>query len=186
MYFKQLKDEETSTYTYVLADMASKEAIIIDPVKEHVDEYLNLLQADDFKLKYVLDTHVHADHITGAGLLREKTGADSVLGEFTTAACVSKKVKDDEVFSFGKYEVRTIHTPGHTPCHVAYLIEDRVFTGDALLINGCGRTDFQGGSSSELWHSITRKLFTLPPDTLVYPGHDYHGMCDSKIGRAHV
>lgn len=174
MYFKQLKDQETSTYTYMLADLDSKEAVIIDPVKEHVDEYISILNAKGFTLKYSLDTHVHADHITGAGLLREKLGAESVLGENTKASCVSKRVHDGEILQFGKYEIKVIYTPGHTPCHVAYLIEDRVFTGDVLFIEGCGRTDFQGGSSEQLWHSVTEKLFKLPPDILIYPGHDYH------------
>jgi sulfur dioxygenase len=181
MYFKQLKDEETSTYTYVLADEKAKEAIIIDSVKEHVDEYVKLIESLGFKLKYVLDTHVHADHITGSGLLREKLGAETVLGEHAKADCVSIKVKDGDALQFGKHEIKVIHTPGHTPCHVTYQIKNRLFTGDALLIEGCGRTDFQGGSAKQLWHSITEKLFKLTPEFLVYPGHDYNLRCVSSI-----
>ncbi len=173
MLVKQLKDNESSTYTYLIEDEPTKEAVIIDPVKEHVEEYIQFLDSLNLKLKYILDTHVHADHITGSGILREKTGAESVLGEQTKAACVSRKVKDGEVLSFGSIDIKVISTPGHTPCHVAYLIEDRVFTGDALFINGCGRTDFQGGSAEQLWNSVTGKLFQLDPDTLVCPGHDY-------------
>lgn len=173
MFFKQLKDQETSTYTYVLADENTKEAIIIDSVLEHVDEYLELLRKHEWQLKYVLDTHIHADHITGSGLLREKTGAETVLGEYAKAECVSIKLKDGETLKFGNFTIKAIHTPGHTLCHVAYLVEDRLFTGDALLIEGCGRTDFQGGSAEQLWHSITEKVFKLSPDTLIYPGHDY-------------
>ncbi|MCB1215041.1 MAG: MBL fold metallo-hydrolase [Deltaproteobacteria bacterium] len=173
MYFKQFQDPESFTYTYLLADLTSKEAVLIDPVKERVEDYLNELKSLGLHLKYTLDTHVHADHITGSGLLREKTGAESVLGEYTKATCVSKKAKDGEELSFGPYHIKVIYTPGHTPCHVAYLVEDRLFTGDALFINGCGRTDFQGGSAESLWESVVGKLFKLPPDTLVYPGHDY-------------
>lgn len=173
MIFKQWLDNESSTYTYLVADESSREAVIIDSVKENTNTYLDFLHTNRLTLKYILDTHVHADHITGAGLLREKTGAESVLGEKTKAECVSKKVTENDVLEFGAHRIKIIPTPGHTPCHVCYWIDDRVFTGDALFIEGCGRTDFQGGSAKQLWHSVVEKLFMLPPDTLVYPGHDY-------------
>lgn len=181
MIFKQLFDDESSTYTYLLADEASKEAIIIDSVKEHVDEYLKLLDELGLRLKYCLDTHVHADHVTGAADLREKTGCQTALQELTQATCVDIRLKDGETLQFGPYQIRTLHTPGHTPCHAAYLIDDRVFTGDALFINGCGRTDFQCGDAGQLWDSVTKKLFSLPSETQVYPGHDYHGKHVSTI-----
>jgi len=174
MIFKQLFDETSSTYSYLLGDDASHEAVIIDPVREHVEEYLALLKELGLTLKYCLDTHIHADHFTGAGFLRDKTGCESVLHESTKAQCVSVRKKDGETVSFGPYKIKVIHTPGHTPCHAAYYIDDRVFTGDALFINGCGRTDFQGGSAEQLWDSVVNKLFTLPPETLIYPGHDYN------------
>ncbi len=173
MIFRQLFDEESSTYTYLLADPKSKEAVLIDPVKEHDAEYIDLMARLGLKLKYSLDTHVHADHITGAGDLREKTQCQTALHETTQAECVDIRLKDGEELSFGPYKIRTIHTPGHTPCHSAYQIEDRLFTGDALFINGCGRTDFQGGDAGQLWDSVVGKLFELPAETLVFPGHDY-------------
>lgn len=183
MFFKQLFDQDSSTYTYLLADDKSGEAIVIDPVKEHVSEYLDLLKESKLQLKYTLDTHVHADHITGSGLLRKKTGAESVLEEHAKSPCVSKLVKDGELLNFGSHQIKVIHTPGHTLCHASYLIEDRVFTGDALFICGCGRTDFQEGSAETLWDSVIKKLFTLNPDTLVYPGHDYKKQHVSSIAQ---
>jgi glyoxylase-like metal-dependent hydrolase (beta-lactamase superfamily II) len=182
MFFRQLFDSESSTYTYLLADESTREAVIIDPVKEHVAEYLDLLARENLRLKHVLDTHVHADHVTGAGELRAETGAPTAMSEFSKAACVSLRLKDGDELAFGNNRLNTIHTPGHTPCSASYLVDGKVFTGDALLIDGCGRTDFQGGSAERLWDSITKKLFTLPPDTLVYPGHDYKGREVSTIG----
>jgi glyoxylase-like metal-dependent hydrolase (beta-lactamase superfamily II) len=181
MLFHQFFDAETSTYTYVLGDEASLEAILIDPVKEGLDEYLSYLKNNNLKLKLSLDTHVHADHITASGFLREKTGCETGLHESSKAACASLKLKDGQQLRFGQQTVKVLHTPGHTPCHASFLIGDRVFTGDALLINGCGRTDFQSGSATQLWDSVQNQLFTLPPDTLVYPGHDYKKMRVSCI-----
>jgi len=181
MVFQQLFDPETWTYTYLVADPQTREAALIDTVKEQVESYMSLLSTLNLTLRYILDTHVHADHITAAVDLRERTGALSVMGELTRAACVGRRVHDKETFSLGALPIQVIFTPGHTPCHVAYLIEDRLFTGDALLINGCGRTDFQGGSAKQLWHSVTQRLFSLPPDTLVYPGHDYTGHRVSSV-----
>ena len=173
MVFRQLFDPESSTYTYLIGDLASSEAIIIDPVKEHVDSYLDLAGHLGLKLKYSLDTHVHADHVTGAGLLREKAGCQTVLSEKTKADCVDIRMQDGDTLPFGPHQIRALFTPGHTPCHVAYLIGDRLFTGDALFINGCGRTDFQGGDAGQLWDSVVGKLFELPGETLVFPAHDY-------------
>lgn len=173
MLFKQLFDNETCTYTYLIADEASKEAVIIDPVKEQVPVYLDLLKSLKLTLIYALDTHVHADHITGAGDLRIQTGCQSGLHETTKSQCVSLRLKDGDELPLGKFIIKVIHTPGHTPCHSSYLIADRIFTGDCLFINGCGRTDFQAGSVEDQWNSVTKKLFNLPDDTLVYPGHDY-------------
>ena len=181
MFFRQLFDPETWTYTYLLADEHSKEAILIDPVKEHIQEYLDLLKQYNFKLKYSLESHVHADHVTAGGELRDKTGCQTAMHELTKADCVSIRLKDGQELQFGKHVLKTIHTPGHTPCHASYLVKDRLFTGDSLFINGCGRTDFQKGSALDLWKSITQKLFNLPSDTLVYPGHDYHKMHVSTI-----
>lgn len=181
MFFKQFFDPETWTYTYLLADETSKEAILIDPVKEHVKAYLDFLEKQQFQLRYTLDTHVHADHITGSGELKEKTACQSAMHELTRAACVSIRLKAGQTLNFGRYVIQTLHTPGHTPCHASYLIGDRVFTGDALLIQGCGRTDFQQGSAADLWNSVTEKLFKLSPDTLVYPGHDYNKKHVSSI-----
>ncbi len=181
MLFHQFFDAETSTYTYVLGDETSREAILIDPVKEGFDEYLNYLKKNNLKLKYSLETHVHADHITASGLLREKTGCETGLHESSKAACASLKLKNGQELTFGKFLVKVLHTPGHTPCHASYLVGDRVFTGDALLINGCGRTDFQNGSATQLWDSVHDQFFTLPADVLVYPGHDYKKMRVSSI-----
>lgn len=173
MIFRQLFDDESSTYTYLLGDQESGEAILIDTVKEHVQEYLELLKQLGLKLKYCLDTHVHADHITGAGALREATGCKTALQELTQSACVDIRLSDGDTLAFGPYTVHVMHTPGHTPCHAAYKVEDRLFTGDALFINGCGRTDFQHGDAGQLWDSVVGKLFKLPGETLVFPGHDY-------------
>jgi len=174
MIFRQLFDLDSSTYTYLLGEKISQEAILIDPVLEHVPEYLALLQSLQLKLKFTLDTHTHADHITGAGLLREKTRCKTVCGANGGPDCVDLLLKDGQTLQFGNIGVKVLETPGHTNCSVTYLIQDSTFTGDALLIDGCGRTDFQNGSAETLWESVTGKLFKLPPDTLVYPGHDYN------------
>ncbi len=185
MIFRQLFDTETSTYTYLVGDERTCEAAIFDPVREHVaSDYLPLLSDLALRLVYVFDTHVHADHVTGAGALRAATGAKTALHESTRAACVDIRLKDGDVLWVGSIPVQAIHTPGHTPCHLSYVVHhDRVLTGDALLIGGCGRTDFQGGDAGALYDSITQRLFTLPDATLVYPGHDYRGQTVSTIGK---
>lgn len=181
MTFHQLYESETSTYTYLLADPETQEAVLIDPVLEKVERDLALIQEYGYHLKYVLDTHIHADHITGAGEIRKRTGAQSVVSEKAHVDCVDIKVKDGQELKFGRYTLKALETPGHTDSCMSYYIDGKIFTGDALLIRGTGRTDFQQGSSSKLYESITGKLFTLPDDTVVYPGHDYRGQTTSSI-----
>lgn len=181
MFFKQLFDPDTYTYTYLIGCEVSRKAILIDSVASQIDSYLALLEKLDLTLIYTLETHVHADHVTAANLLREKVGSKSVVHRDAGAGCADLMVTDRVMLQIGGIEIKVLHTPGHTSGCVSYLLPDRVFTGDCLLINGCGRTDFQQGDAATLYHSITRKLFTLPPDTLVYPGHDYHGYTVSSI-----
>lgn len=181
MIFRQLFETDTSTYSYLLGCERSRKAVLIDSVVSEIDHYIELLQSLNLKLIYTLETHVHADHITGAGLLREKLGSKSVVHRDAGAMCADLLVTDGVVLQVGDMELQVRHTPGHTNGCVSYVMADRVFTGDALLINGCGRTDFQQGSAEQLYDSITGKLFSLPPDTLVYPGHDYQGNTVSTI-----
>lgn len=182
MFFKQLFDPDSSTYTYLIADDTTHEAVIIDPVFEQADRDLRLVREHGLKLKYSLETHVHADHVTGAQALKNATGAVTVVAADCNAPGYDRLLKDGDVILFGHEEITVIATPGHTPGSVSYLWRDRVFTGDALLIGGCGRTDFQGGSAEALWTSITGKLFALDEQTLVYPAHDYKGRRLSSIG----
>jgi sulfur dioxygenase len=181
MIFKQLFDPDTCTYTYLIGCELSQKAILIDTVATQVDSYLALLEQLKLTLIYTLETHVHADHITGASVLREKIGSKSVVHRDAGAMCADLMVTDGVSLQIGHIEIKVLHTPGHTGGCVCYLLADRVFTGDSLLINGCGRTDFQQGDAATLYRSITQKLFTLPPDTLVYSGHDYHGFTVSSI-----
>ena len=183
MIFKQLFDEESCTYTYLLADESSKEAVLIDPVITHVDDYLLLVSDIKCNLKYSIETHVHADHITASGVLRQKTGAATAVGLQCNAQNADIQLQDGDEIIFGNHRIQVIATPGHTPGSVSFLFEDRLFSGDALLINGCGRTDFQGGDAGALFDGITQKLFSLPDETLVYPGHDYNGRRVSSIGQ---
>lgn len=181
MIFKQLFETETSTYSYLLGCERTRRALLIDPVASEIAQYIELLNNHQLKLIYTLETHVHADHITGAGLLREKLSSKSVVHRDAGALCADLLVTDGVSLQVGDLELEVRHTPGHTSGCVSYVMSDRVFTGDALLIDGCGRTDFQQGSAEQLYDSITGKLFTLPPDTLVYPGHDYRGNTVSTI-----
>lgn len=186
MIFKQLFDSNTSTYTYLLGDKESKEAVIIDPVAEHVERDLKLIEELGLKLVYVLDTHVHADHVTGSGKLRQRTGAKTVLGKDALVACADMGAEDGEKLRFGSYEVEVRSTPGHTDGCTSFVVDNQgqylAFTGDALLIRGCGRTDFQQGSPRTLFHSVHTQIFTLPDSTLIYPGHDYKGHTRSTVG----
>ena len=181
--FRQLYDETSSTLTYLLADPLTGDAVLIDTVREHVGEYVTLLQEMNLQLVWSLETHVHADHITGASGLRELTGARTATSAAAGAACADRKLEDGDCIVFGNEVIRAIPTPGHTPGCMSYHWRDRVFTGDALLIGGCGRTDFQGGDAGTLYDSITRRLFALPDETLVFPGHDYKGFRVSSIGQ---
>ena len=182
MLFKQLFDQETWTYTYLVADPANKDAVLIDPVITHTDEYLALLSKLGLTLKYTLETHVHADHITASGLLRQKLGAQTGVSALCGAETADFQIKDGDVFAFANGEqIKVIATPGHTKGSISFLWRDHVFTGDCLLIGGCGRTDFQGGDAGTQYDSITQRLFTLPDETLVYPGHDYQQRWVSNI-----
>jgi glyoxylase-like metal-dependent hydrolase (beta-lactamase superfamily II)/rhodanese-related sulfurtransferase len=182
MFFRQLFDPESSTYTYLIADDATHEAVIIDPVIEQVERDLKLIREHGLKLKYALETHVHADHITAAQALKKSTGAATAVCKDCNAQGYDQLLQDGDVMLFGHEEITVIATPGHTPCSVSYLWRDRLFSGDTLLIGGCGRTDFQNGSAEALWSSITEKLFLLDEQTLVFPGHDYKGRRLSSIG----
>jgi sulfur dioxygenase len=182
MLFKQLFDQETWTYTYLIADPVIKEAVLIDPVNTHIDDYLALLAGHGLQLKYTLETHVHADHITASGLLRQRLGAQTGVGALCGAETADFQIQDGDVFAFANGEqVKVISTPGHTKGSISFWWRDRVFTGDALLIGGCGRTDFQGGDAGKLYDSITQRLFALPDETLVYPAHDYQQRWVSSI-----
>lgn len=173
--FKQMFDEESFTYTYILSDENTSEAVIIDPVASHIEDYIDFIQENNLHLKYALETHVHADHITASGMLRARLNIKTGVGEFCGASAADLQLNDGDVIIFGKQQIKVIATPGHTPGSLSYVWRDRVFTGDALLINGCGRTDFQGGDAGTLFDSITQKIFCLDNDTLIYPGHDYQG-----------
>jgi glyoxylase-like metal-dependent hydrolase (beta-lactamase superfamily II) len=182
MIFRQLFDQESSTYTYLLASRAGGEALIIDPVREHADEYVELVNQLGVKLVMAIDTHTHADHVTALGELRADTGCVTWMGERTRAECVSAQFKDGQVIGFDGVKLRAMYTPGHTDESFSLVMDDRVFTGDALLIRGTGRTDFQNGDARAGWDSLFNKLLKLPDDTLVYPAHDYKGWTVSTIG----
>lgn len=180
--FRQLSDAETSTFTYIIADLQTKEAAIIDPVLEQVERDAKYISELGLTLKYILDTHVHADHITAASSLKKHFPAASyALGKHSQLLCADILLEDNEELSLGAVTIRSIETPGHTDNSVSYLVEGMIFTGDALLIRGCGRTDFQSGDNHALWQSIKERVFTLPEDTLIYPGHDYKGFNVSSV-----
>lgn len=179
--FYQLFEHESSTYTYLLADPESKDAVIIDPVIETIERDLNLVKELGLKLKYILDTHIHADHITAAGEIRTRTGAKSAVSENARVGCIDLSLKDGQELELGNKKIKALMTPGHTDSCMSYFIDGRVFTGDSLMIRGTGRTDFQQGSSAKLFHSIREKLFKLPDSTRVYPAHDYKGQTSSTI-----
>ena len=182
MIFKQVFDTKTSTYTYVIASAKGREAVIIDPVIENVKEYIELLKELDLKLVKVIDTHIHADHVTGASKLKQATNCVTIMGEHTPSEAVEIKVKDNELIKIDDLEIKSIYTPGHTSESYSFLLDNYLFSGDALLINGTGRTDFQNGNSKDSYHSIFDKLLKLSEDTLLYPGHDYNGKKVSTIG----
>ena len=182
MIFKQELDTKTSTYTYIIASAKGREALIIDPVLENVEDYINILKELNLKLVKVIDTHIHADHITGASKLKQVTNCTTIMGEHTPADTVEIKVKDDEIIDIDNLKIKSIYTPGHTSDSYSFLLDNYLFTGDTLLINGTGRTDFQNGSSKDAYNSLFNNLLKLPEETLVYPGHDYNGKFSSTIG----
>lgn len=181
--FYQLFENESSTYTYLIADPLTKEAALIDTVKETIERDLKLVSELGLHLKYVLDTHIHADHITGAGLIRQKLPAKTAVAKAAQVDCADILLSDGDQLQLGALTINVIATPGHTDSCLSYVFEGMVFTGDALLIGGTGRTDFQGGSSEKLYHSVREKLFLLPDETIVYPAHDYKGQTSSTIGQ---
>ncbi|TAE58922.1 MAG: MBL fold metallo-hydrolase [Nostocales cyanobacterium] len=183
MLFRQLFDTDSSTYTYLVADLQTKAAVLVDPVLEKTERDLQLIRELGLTLRYCLETHIHADHITGTGKLRELTGCLGVVPENAPASCADQQLQDGEILQLGSIVIEAIATPGHTDSHLAYLVnKERLLTGDSLLIRGCGRTDFQSGNPGALFDVVTQKLFTLSDDTLVYPGHDYKGFTVSTIG----
>jgi sulfur dioxygenase len=182
MLFRQLFDQDTGTYTYLLGSRPGGEALLIDPVLEHAGEYIDLIGELGLKLVIAADTHTHADHVTALGALRERTACVTMMGERTRAECVSAQFKDGEKLKVGGLVLRALYTPGHTNESFSFVMDDRVFTGDVLLIRGTGRTDFQNGDPLASWDSIMHKLMKLPDETLVYPGHDYKGWTVSTIG----
>ena len=182
MIFKQVFDQKSSTYTYLIASAKGREAVIIDPVIENVESYIALLNELDLKLVKVIDTHIHADHITGASRLKKVTNCSTIMGEHTPADAVEVKVKDEEIIKIDQITIKAMYTPGHTSDSYSFLMDKYLFSGDTLLINGTGRTDFQNGSSKDAYNSLFNKLLKLPEDTLLYPGHDYNGKLVSTIG----
>lgn len=183
MVFRQLFEPLSSTYTYLLGCDDTGRAVLIDPVVNAVDRDLQVLQQLGLRLDCTLDTHIHADHITAARSLRERTGCRIAAPAIDRLPCVDVPIDEGAPLRVGSLSIAGLHTPGHTAGHFAYLVGDRVFTGDALLIDGCGRTDFQGGDAQALYRSVTGKLFALPDETLVYPAHDYAGRRVSSIGQ---
>ena len=182
MIFEQLFDTKSSTYTYILSSGKGREALIIDPVLEHTDQYINLLNKLQLKLVKVIDTHIHADHITGLNELSKRTSCTKIMGDNSKSEVVDLRVKEDENVKIDNIDLKVMYTPGHTDCSYSYLMNDRVFTGDTLLINGTGRTDFQNGNSRQQYDSIFNKLLKLPENTMVFPAHDYNGKKHSTIG----
>jgi glyoxylase-like metal-dependent hydrolase (beta-lactamase superfamily II)/rhodanese-related sulfurtransferase len=182
MAFRQLFDPASCTYTYLIADDATHEAVLIDPVIEQLDRDLQLLRENGLRLKWTLETHVHADHVTAALALKQATGAMTAVAQDCHAQGYDRPLLHNDVVLFGHEELMVIASPGHTPGSVCYLWRDRLFTGDTLLIGGCGRTDFQNGSAGALYDSVTRRIFTLDDQTLVYPAHDYNGRRVSSVG----
>lgn len=182
MKIRQLFDYDTWTYTYLLWDEQTMEAAVIDSVIEQVDRDMEHIEQLGLKVKYLLETHIHADHITGAGPIRKRTAGEIVVHENSGSECADILAVEGDVFKLGEQEIRVLHTPGHTNNDITYLIDGAAFTGDTLFVRDCGRTDFQLGNNEDMYHSLTEKLFKLPEDTMVFPAHDYKGFSQSTIG----
>ena len=183
MIFKQLFDTKSSTYTYLISSGNGREALIIAPVLENVNEYINILKELNLKLVKVIDTHIHADHVTGASKLKDITKCSTIMGDHTPAESVEIKVKDDDYINLDNIKIKAMYTPGHTSDSYSFLMDNYLFSGDTLLINGTGRTDFQNGNAKDAYNSIFNKLLKLPDETLLYPAHDYKGEKVSTIGK---
>ena len=183
MRIEQLFDPATSTFSYLLWDEKTSQAALIDSVKEQLERDTRFIKQLDLKLKYTLETHIHADHVTGSGMLRDQFGSLAAVHKNSGAQCADILLADGDTLELGSEIIDVIYTPGHTNTDISYLVDGAVFTGDALLINGCGRTDFQSGDAKTLYRSITQKLFTMHKETIVYPGHDYNGFTSSTIAR---
>lgn len=183
MNIEQLFDSTTSTYSYLLWDPKSKQAALIDSVKEQVERDIKFIKQLGLELKYTMETHIHADHVTGSGLLRDEFSSQAAVHKNSQSECADILLSDGDTLELGDEIINVVYTPGHTDTDITFNIGTAVFTGDALLIGGCGRTDFQSGNAKTLYHSITTKLFTLNDETIVYPGHDYNGFTSSTVGR---
>ena len=182
MIFKQFFDKSTSTFTYLVGSRLNRDTLIIDPVLENVREYINFIQSNNLNLLYVLDTHIHADHITGMSALNEHFDCEMLMGKETLAEGLTRKLDHNQKLNLGDLILQTLYTPGHTSDSYCFLIADKIFTGDTLLIGETGRTDFQNGSSVAAYNSLFDVLLKLPDATVVYPGHDYNGRYKSTIG----
>ena len=182
MIFNQFFDEVSSTFTYLISSGKGREALIIDPVLEKTHEYISYLKKLDLKLVKVIDTHIHADHISGLKELHKQTNCTLIMGENSRSEVVNLKIKDNEKIKIENIEVISMYTPGHTDCSYSFLMKDRIFTGDTLLINGTGRTDFQNGNPIDQYHSLFQRILKLPENFFVYPAHDYKGNKVSTIG----
>ena len=183
MIFNQFFDDVSCTFTYLLSSGKGREALIIDPVLEKTDEYIFFLKKLDLKLVKVIDTHIHADHISGMKELHKQTDCVNVMGEKSPSEVINIKIKDNEKIKIENIELTSMYTPGHTDCSYSFLMKDRIFTGDTLLIDGTGRTDFQNGNPVDQYHSLFDRILTLPEKTFVYPAHDYKGKKVSTIGQ---
>ena len=181
MIFEQLFDNKSSTYTYILSSGKGREALIIDPVLDNTEQYLNLLDKLELRLVKVIDTHIHADHITGLNELSQRTKCTKIMGDNSKSGVIDLRVKENENVEIDNINLKVMYTPGHTDCSYSFLMEDRIFTGDTLLINGTGRTDFQNGDPYQSYDSIFNKILKLPDNTLVFPAHDYNGKKSSTI-----
>ncbi len=182
MIFEQLFDDKSSTYTYIISSGKGREALIIDPVIEHSDHYIKILEKLELRLVKVIDTHIHADHITALNELSKRTGCTKVMGENSKSEAIDLNVKDEEIVNIENIELKAIYTPGHTDDSYCFIMKDRIFTGDTLLINGTGRTDFQNGSAHDAYESLFNRVLKLPEETIVYPAHDYNQKLSSTIG----